>query len=728
MFFCAFASACLPQGCALFPQPVPPELPEEPDAGELSGVTPRPAEPTETDNPPQVVAALTRSAAAKIDAALTDGGIDLAHAALFHQYAQFAPYLLPQELQSDPDVTLPPPNDHAWASLAEQSRAQLTAAEQQNLDALTARPGSPAFRNFSNLAPTTGTRCLDTIDNADAQTRVVAQTQHYTFHVVATAQTSSGLSVADQLNSLELRVTGELGTPVDNVGAVSSRPTFSQWLDAVFDFYRTTGFPASTARDVVANNGRIPVYVLDCAGMTDDAGADQFGNIYVSFRLAMADRALRRVVLPHETVHVFTEGTPARGPHQSWPFEAMAVALEDVVARDVKRWSRVPASDALPENRDWFVGMNRSFRCPEEPFHSANRGPCAVDRSGPSVPGREQGAYVGNYSKFVFFKWHQRKSGGSPSVLAAWWADFNSRSGVAENIVSADDLADFQYALLGDEYGRQTWFEDEDRARFDDPAAALDLDPKTRRRYTFRFEEEKYWSNKGRVAPPVESSTGAPRVPSNATWPLRPGATQRILIEVPKLPVMESFPGLPSLVWKHSGPKPVLRFHYVDGPAKNPTRKYLPFDAQLAMAQDGELYFSSTAPRTLVVTATAPPGMAAELTLEWGVTMGAMCVNQCGHQYKPAFDACCPDVCDDSDCLAACLARTPYERSLSGFCADYCWGSAEPYPSRFEGQDHATTAPKMCTAGGVSSCGETPSGLVPLSSWVDVTCMELGMY
>jgi hypothetical protein len=192
---------------------------------------------------------------------------------------------------------------------------------------------------------------------------------------------------------------------------------------------------------------------------------------------------------------------------------------------------------------------------------------------------------------------------------------------------------------------------------------------------------------------------------------------------------MESFPGLPSLVWTHTGPKPELRVHYFEGPPKNPSRAYLPFDAQMAMVQDGELYFSSTAPRTLLVTATAPPGMAAgQIVLKWGVTMGAMCNAQCGFQYKPSFDACCPNICDDATCVADCRSRTPYQRSLSGFCADYCWGSAEPYPSRFEGQDHATTAPKMCSAGGVSSCDTTPSGLVPLSSWIDVSCMELGMY
>src|SRR5688572_27866278 len=88
---CFSEKGCLP----MRPSDLP-DQPDEPDAGALSDVGPRPPDPVEEPTPPQLVAALTRSATAKITAAYEDGGIDLKTAALYQQYALFAPHLLPQ--------------------------------------------------------------------------------------------------------------------------------------------------------------------------------------------------------------------------------------------------------------------------------------------------------------------------------------------------------------------------------------------------------------------------------------------------------------------------------------------------------------------------------------------------------------------------------------------------------------------------------------------------------
>jgi len=725
LFLVSFAAACLPRSCSLLPPPEP-ELPPEPDAGELSEVTPRPEEPAEPPLSPALERALTRSAAAKIEAALEDGGLDLPHAALFQQYAVFAPHLLPPGLRAEPDATLPPPGDHAWAEIVNQSRATYTAVEQQNLRALHAFPGSADFRNFGDAAPPTGNRCAATLNNADAARVFVAETRHFTYHVVGTAQTGNGLTAAGARDALVDRLNAALLAPIVNRGAVGSASYLADYFDAVFDFYVSIGLPAPA--------GKIPVTVFGCDGMAED-GAELDSEIFMSIKLGFEDPSLRHVVLPHELAHVFQEGTAVQDWHQAWPVEALAVALEDVVARDPKRWSAIPAPDTqLPE---WFQAMNRSFRCPEEPFHSVNVRECRTRRGSggqlraPALDGRSEVLYPGSYSKFVFFKWHQRKMGGAPAVLASWWAQYRSLRGFADGMVPAAELADFQLALLGDEYGRQTWFEDEDRARFNAPAARLDLDPRRRLRYTYRFEEEKYWPNKGRVAPPVEASFGAPKVPDNTTYPLVAGATQRIVVELPRFPSMETFPGLPSLVWQYSGPQPQLRFHYFDGPAKSPSRFYLKFEAETATDAEQMLYLSPTAPKTLIVTATTPPAMGTgSITLKWGVTMGATCVNQCGRAYDAAFDACCPRQCEgtgDERCVPDCQQPGPYERSFTDFCAGYCFGRRDSYPVVFAGDAHSTAAPKICAAAGIAACDAVASGLVYLPAWISASCTELGM-
>ncbi|MBK7859804.1 MAG: hypothetical protein IPJ65_14515 [Archangiaceae bacterium] len=720
-------TACLPRGCALLPPP-PPDVPDEPDAGELSEVTPRPEDPAEPALPPELERALTRSASAKIEAALEDGGLDLLHAALFQQYAVFAPHLLPAELRSEPDATLPPPAAHAWSVIVQQSRAQYTPVEQQNLRALTALPGGADFRSFGDAAPPTGSRCAATLNNADAAPMFVAETRHFRFTAVGTAQTGGGLTAEQARDALVTRLNAALLAPIVNRGAVPSQQRLADYFDEVYDFYDRIGF------DAPAGAGKVPVRVFACEGMAED-GAERDGEIFMSIKIGFEDESLRHVVLPHELVHYFQEGTPMPEWHQAWPIEAMAVALEDVVARDPKRWSGIPAPDTqLPE---WFNAMNRSFRCPEEPFHSVNVRECRTRRGygeqlrAPALEGRTELLYRGDYSKFVFFKWYLRKAGGAPAVLGAWWAQYKSLGGFSEGMVTAADLADFQLALLGDEYGRQTWFEDEDRARFNAPAARLDLHPTKRLRYTYRFEEEKYWPNKGRVAPPVEASFGAPKVPDNTTYPLVAGATQRIVVEIPRFPSMETFPGLPSLVWQYTGPKPELRFHYFDGPAKSPSRFYLKFEAETATDAEQMLYLSPTAPKTLIVTATTPPAMGTgSITLKWGVTMGATCVNQCGRAFDAAFDACCPRQCegtDDESCVPDCQEPGPYERSFSDFCAEYCFGRRDSYPVVFAGDAHSTAAPKICSAAGVDSCADVASGLVYLPAWISASCTELGM-
>lgn len=689
------------------------------DGGTLGGEADGGGEPR---NEAALEAMLTRSSEAKLQEALDRGELTTGLAALYHVYARHAPHLLPAAYATE--ATDAPAPTFAWSKVALASRASYTPEQQANLDAIFARPGTPQFRNFNVAPPADTPRCIATLA-PNSERLLVMETQHFSYFVLASTAAAAGGDLAATIAPIAARLTTALEAPIANEGAVSGSFSLKNYFEAVYAYYVASGFtPPTSLPEVQANGGKVPVYAFGCGTLGEDAGAEPIGNMYVSIKLAFEDPALKKVVLPHELAHLFTADAPTAGAHVSWPFEAMATALEHLVSKEVRRWSAVKAPGTTLGG--YFTGMNRSFACPEEPFHSSLRGRCRTAIGDTTFPGRLQGRYQGDYSKFVFFLWYYRQHGSVPRALSSWWQQYVGAGGIPHTLVSAAELSDFQLALLGDVAGQPKAFDPEDRARFDAPAADLDFAPPLRQRYTFRFEDELFVPNNYRLAG-VASSSQEPKVPDTRPFPLKPGATARILVEIPALPLMPAFPGLPTVTWQDEGPTPVRKVHYVGGSAGFPNRSFIPWDAAEAEIDASTFGISPTATRNLLVVLTSPPSPGGgDLRTRWGVSLGSQCAELCALRYQDQRLGCCGTVCARAPyegCTADCRDAHADPRAESDFCIEYCTGTGENYSQLFSGDPYASAAAKICGAGEVAPT--TPSGLVPISTWISASCDEL---
>lgn len=696
------------------------------DAGEVdAGLVEdggRPDVGGEPQNSPAEEATLSRAPEALLQDALDTGQLTLEQAALYNVYAQFATHLLPPEYRGD--ASAPPADTFAWAALAQASRASYTPAEQANLDAIFAPPGTREFRSF-NVAPDGAARCIDSLPDGNESRVLVQETAHFKYFVLGSSVAAGGGAPADAVPGLVARLNAALDAGVANQGAVSGSFALKDYFEAVYAYYVASGFRAPTSLpEVVANGGKIPVYVYGCGDLPEGAHAVPNGEMFASLKLSFEDPPLRKVVVPHELAHLFTSDAPTLGPHHAWPFEAIATALEHVVSSEVRRWSSV--KDPTTTQPQLYEAMNRAFACPEEPFHAALRGACRTNLAGAKFPGRTQGRYAGDYSKFVFFTWYRRQHGDSTAQLAAWWQQYVGAGGNPKNLITTAELADFNLALLGDVEGQPAAFDPKDRAAFDDPAAKLDFAPPLRERYTFRFEEERYFLNNYRSAG-VPVSSKAPQVPDTESFPLQPGATARILVEVPTLELVPAFPGLPTVTWKDDGPTPERRLHYVRGPRHFPDRHFVPFDATEAMLEPESLVLIPTGTRNLLVVLTTPPQTGTPpLRTRWGVTIGHKCTELCALHYNPQRLSCCGPACAANPyegCVADCRDVYVDPRAEVAFCEEYCQGGSESYPVLFSGDPYAAAASEICRVANVPVT--TPSGLVSIATWAEVGCAEL---
>lgn len=668
---------------------------------------------------------VTKGAETKLAAALEAGTIDEPTAALYGALAQLAPSQLPPQFQPQTTEVVAP----SFGALVRAAAfvPDYTPAQRAVYDALTASPGTPQFRSF---AAAESRNCWEARLNGTTTTQLVTQTTSLRFLVITNR---TGADTAPALSVLAARLDAALESEVTiDDGALKGRRKLKDHFELAAATLGGWGFtPPSALPAVAAAGGQVPVVVTDCTGtgFTENGGASATGEVYLSLPSAFEDAQLKKVILPHELAHLFTWTVTVRNPHDAWPFEAIAVALEDELVRDVHRWTAVPKSTPM---RHLYGPMNRQFWCPEEPFHSNNHGPC-MDAwegfGGKPFPGRVVNSYAGDYSRFVFFKWHLRRSGGQPPALAAWWRRYEGARGDPRMLVSLDDLSAFNDDLTSlFEPGANDAFTERDRALFIDPFNQLDLEPGLRERYTFRFERERYASGLFRIAPSQEASASEPKQPDSQRFQQLPASTHRLLIELPDLPFRGIDARLASLVYEHTGPQAKLAFHYlVEGPG-GPSRLRLSATLpELLDAEPGWLPISptETASRFLLVTSTVPPATAANKTRSrWGVSIPHLCEASCLAHYRPQVEPrCCPDYCRDAGegCAEECRTANVQEGPQS-LCTTVCFGKNEAY-SGFDGTPDGTVGATFCGPAGVPE--SSLSGLVPLEEWLPVTCADL---
>lgn len=665
-------------------------------------------------------------AEAKISAAFEAGTLDEKTAALYGALAQLAPSQLPVEYRAGTAEVVAP--SYAALLVAKAFAAEYTPAQRALWDTLVARPGTPQFRSFAAAA--SPGNCWEGQLDGTTTTQLVDETASLSFKVITN---KTGAETAPALAALSARAAAALASSVTVTdGALKGTRTLKDHFQAAATSLGSWGFPAPTGLPAVAaNGGKVPVFITDCsgAGFKENGGATSEGELYLSLPSAFEDPALRKLIVPHELAHLYTSNVAPRSKHDAWPVEAIAVALEDELVRDVHRWTPAAPGTAF----QYLYGpMNRAFWCPEEPFHSNNNGKCkdGWDGAGGKVlPGRSVVAYSGDYSRFVFFKWHQAKAGGSPQALAAWWFRYVNAGGDPTSLVSLEGLAQFQDDLLTYSEGADT-FTTRDRALFSDPAHWLDIEPALRGRYTFRFELQEYQSHLWRLAPGQNASSREPKSPDSATFLQQPGSTHRVLVELPDLVAEDLGWQLAALTYEHQGASPKITFRYLVESGGLPSRRRLPASLQeISLLELGWLPFSPTTSSShyVLVQATTPPTRTAPRTRgRWGVSIPRRCGELCMAHYRPQALECCPAYCagsEDPQCLPQCRQYVAPDAPLA-FCGSACFGKNEPYANT-DGTAEQVVGPALCSIAGVPE--ETSSGLVPLSSWPPVSCTNLDL-
>ncbi len=714
------------------------ELPDAAvDDPETRWVRPDAGSPPPAD--PWLVDALTKSAEAKIDAALRRGDIDEKTAALYRVYAYWASSRLPAQYVAETTAQLP--WDFGVAQLADEYRDQYSPAERAVLDAVMSVPSGASYHAF---APGPSARqCWETrLDGTEVYSAPISTT-HFDFYA---ASNQGPAALATLESTLRARLTGNVTI---TKGALAGMAPLQQHFEQAFTVLSGLGYtsPMSNPRHTAINGdggtGRIPVYVVDCSGFGEGGGAASDGHMLLSVGAAFEDPLLSKVVVPHELVHLFTndfgrDGGAPTDVHKQWPIEAIAVALEDYLAKDTKRWSEVNRAGA---RYPYLVqAMARSFRCSEEPFHSNNSGPCKQSLDlraapAPAFPGRSEELYPGNYSKFVFFKWLEKKSG--IGALRSYWVTY-AASRDPERGITDDQLADFQLALVADPQSDGPKFDPDDRAVFSSATAGLDYEPGWRERYAFRFERSQYPKTHWRIAPPQEASVHEPKAADNTLFPMARGATYRVLIEVPDAPATVDWPGVPTATRSFTGVKPLDRVVYLTEQNGLPQRAAFSMDLGSEVINafgDGQHHLIYSATHFLLVTFTNPPTGRGTTQLKVGVTIGERCLGECANHYGALITAsstCCPESCRDLDgdayreCVADCRdGFTASHVAGEALCADYCTGSNQTYGDLMSGDEHASAGPKIYSAAELPSA--TWSGVVPITRWVDATCTEMGV-
>ena len=463
--------------------------------------------------PPGDGGTVPQSSADLITAALQNGQIDEKTWALYELLAQYSPQRLPQQFAAQavtndlPSVTP--------ALVARQHMAEYDATQAAAVNAMLAQPSDPNWLGFPSGMPLLGfvpgddsSACYSAFGfdegKPSPQRYLGAPFPTPKGHFAIYPMAPGSLTAADE-STFRTRIQNALAAPTPKVGGSGSE-TFAEYLDEVYDAYVSAGMappttlPAETADG--GTTGTIPIYLAVCDGATNAAAASPAGFIFASVGLALQDEPLRRVVLPHETFHIFefALGIDA-STDNSWPYEASAVAMEDVVAPDVRRWNGAYASSPdLPPK----LGrpMDRMFQCPEEPLHWFMQGSCWYRSASPSGARH----YSSEYSRFVLMKYLLRNTN---YTMSSFWTQYKMAGGDPSGLISDGTLTNLHMALLGDAAGK-AWFDPADRtAMIPDGGTANDLATSDGARYTYRLRSDAITTSLIARAAPGEDSSDA---------------------------------------------------------------------------------------------------------------------------------------------------------------------------------------------------------------------------
>lgn len=716
-------ASCVVLGWACSPPPPPPdgaadasvaENPDVGDAGEDAG-TPDADAGVELVEPP--------SSSELVDDALRAGTLSEATAALYQALSYWSPDALPVAYRSDV-----PPKGAGFASAAQIIRSRIAEYSGDELEAAKAMlvgPGHPSFGAFPPIfagitsQESGGGRCVveyrrDT--NEEPSSRVYVdgapiETRHFRIYAIYPKPPWWKPNETD--SGHRARVVAELQKEVTLTGAVAGTWPYTEFLDQVFEYYLSLGLPDPTTSGLTAPaDGKIPLYITPCKGV-DGAGFPD-GSIFVTADGAF-DPAFGKVLIPHELLHTFQFGMlfhlPDLSTDNNWPMEAIAVAMEDVVAPSVDRWSgEAHPATGFPGD---FQPMDRSFACPEEPFHSSFHGRCKYTN-------RPKRLFAGDYSKFVFVQYQIRKVGlqsGLVNFLKGWVA----QGGDPQKLFATDpqlyDVPGFQLSLiarpsLGSDYDPTDW------EKFVAPGSGLIAPVDSVDRFTFRvgagfLTQSKPWQ----LAPEEAIMLTRPNRFDASSIPLQPGATHRWLIEVPQEAIAKG-PTLKLNGRSGAGHQLAVQLAPLAGAPGKPGLQFLDppmatsaesLNTTFTDSMNGSVFLAGTVTN---LARSQPQSSAKAVAYQVGLTLRDACISDCTEHFKALWRQ--QDCCEGSqECLDVLDTYT-----TKGLCEyRYCLADQQPLPP-----SDPDWGAKICSAGGVSR--DTPSGLIPMREWAPFTCTD----
>ncbi len=623
--------------------------------------------------------------------------------------------------------------------------ASYTAEQQQVIRAFTSEPGTPAFWNLPagmvrNLTPGGAGECLkeyarDALVDGTVDTVVkdILKTKYFVYRMVRLKSSFPG--------DTEDRVKKALAAPVPDVGGVTPEVPLSSYLDRTYEYF-VKGAKGTTMLDphgqlpFVPKDGLIPVYIPVCKSGTahHNPCASPDGWIFSGVEYGMELANLRRVVLAHELFHVleFVYWGGATAPDSDWPFEAAAVASENLVAPDVRRWNGGKEDGGGP--------LDRAFKCAEEPLHTTLKGECAVAKNHPAL------LYRGDYSKWTLFEYFLRAPDFSPGRLGYFFSSFKDAGGSApktmKNIFWNSRLPEYHATLVGTLAGKS------------DPLAAIrphvgkvdsaDYAPNWPDRYTYRLRASyvKGTTKSWRFTPSEALDQFTPNRISGAR--VEPGAAHRILIEIPSdTPADDELVGL---TIRPSDPNLIGATYALDGASPfQPSMQNMTAIRGPVSVIMGKSHMIGSVPATvngkkpafvlIVLTNTSDR----PVTYDLGITFSERCIQECAKHYNQSLQNCITPWCTDprdgkvgQECINS--IRNDLEKSLGGvgqgrlspmrggtFCYYACRNSVsnsqlhEPY------MDTPGNAWKRKISGGSND----PAGLVPLDQWPALECKDI---
>lgn len=675
-----------------------------------------------------------------VQAARAAGTIDEKTAALYELLALFSPSRLPSEYQVEgPIGTL---GDVAAMRIARTHLDEYTPTQAAAVEAMLADPEDPNWLIFPADMPARGLgatagNCRTLFSASSGGGRFVGSpilTNH--FSIRALLPTTG--DVAKQ-EAIATRLRTAIDASVPDVGGKGS-VDFGTYLDHVYEYYRDTlkMKEPSKLKKPAANGGRIPIYVATCDGSLNDAFAEpNDGFVFTSIQLGFEETNLRRVALPHEIFHVFESAyeVPEPSNDSAWPVEACAVAVEDLVAPGVRRYTGAfAANTAMPSGAGG--PMDRSFKCPEEPIHTAYGGACKNRAAGDK-------RYDGSYSKFVLIKFLMRNHG---LVLGDFWTQYAAKGGDPKDLIPKEQLVNFELALLGDVVGKPPFFDADDRAAFN-RIPGLDLPTGDNERYTFRSDPSVVSSSKSfRFAPALALSKAKTLSQLDAKSSSIPaGGTHRILLEIPDdvRALVEDKTSQPiQLVIELQGCSncaPSVAALSAEGAGPGRLLDPAPGDASIpaTLTSYAKQIYDVSSDKMLPTYVMATISNLGDGPVTWkaGFTLVEACRKKCLDYYeKEHTELNCPEyMCQDyKDAVEPqyddCIEANKVKRSDGGlWCGIVCNDYATGAPYRYNQLDECPDVEwryDICSNGGVSDCSSMPGEFVPIPDFPRVSCHE----